>query len=84
MPRRKRPAYGMEACGMVEDCGGTPAFVVALQTCRSTRKTPAPSANVSDGGCIARTRYQGQTNEGAHEQSGLGACVQQIVALRLV
>lgn len=64
MPRRKRPAYGTEACGMVEDCGGTPAFVVALPTCRSTRKTPAPSANVSDGGVIARTCCEGQTNKG--------------------
>lgn len=48
MPRRKRPAYGMEECGMVEDCGGTPAFVVVLQICSSMRKTPVQSAIVSD------------------------------------
>lgn len=50
MPRRKQPAYGMEECGMVEDCGGTPVFAVVLQICWSMRKTPVQSANVSDHG----------------------------------
>ena len=53
MPRRKRPAYGMEECGMVEHCGGTPAFVVVLQICWSTRRTPVQSANVSDDGATS-------------------------------
>ena len=48
MPRRKRPAYGMEVCGMAKDCGGTPAFAVVLPICWSMRKTPVQSAIVSD------------------------------------
>lgn len=48
MPRRKRPAFEMEECGMVEDCGGTPVFVVVLQICWSTRKTLVQSVIVSD------------------------------------
>lgn len=43
MPRKKRPA-----CGMEEACGGTPVFGVAPWTCWSLRKTPAQSASVSD------------------------------------
>lgn len=47
MPRRKQPAYGMEECGMAEECGGTPAFAAVLQTCWSMRKTPVQSVSVS-------------------------------------
>lgn len=50
MPRRKQPAYGMEECGMVEDCGGTPVFAVVLQICWIMRKSHVQSAIVSDKG----------------------------------